>query len=253
LDTLWLMGMKDEFNEARDWIGARLSDGTLHKTNNLVSVFETTIRSLGGYLAAYDWSGDEVFLAAATDLADRLFPAFDSPGGIPYGRVNLLNGKSFRRRDTNLAEAGTLQIEFRYLAKVTGEKKYADKVEQAFDVLSSTKTTNGLYHSNIKDLEEVMVDTSSKFTLGACADSFYEYMLKLWIQGGKKETKYRMMYDESIDAIHNVLLHRSKQNGLVYVGEQELGRDLDRMDHLACFFSGTYGIFCLLEIYVLQM
>lgn len=27
------------------------------------------------------------------------------------------------------------------------------------------------------------------FTLGARADSYYEYLLKQWIQGGKKETQ----------------------------------------------------------------
>jgi len=243
LDTLWLMGMKDEFNEARDWIDARLSEGTLHNKDKEVSVFETTIRNLGGYLAAYDWSGDKVFLDAATDLADRLLPAFDSPSGLPYTTVNLSTGSSTKESWTGVSEAGTLQIEFRYLAKVTGKKKYAAKVEQAFDVLRSLKSTNGLYHTIVRHVnQQVRSDTNSKFTLGARADSLYEYMLKLWIQGGKKETKYRLMYDESVEGIHDVLLHRSKQNGLVYVGEQTNGHNLDQMDHLACFFSGVLAL-----------
>lgn len=47
LDTLWLMGMKEEFQRARDWVRDSLSNNR----NRMVSFFETTIRSLGGLLA----------------------------------------------------------------------------------------------------------------------------------------------------------------------------------------------------------
>ena len=79
LDTLWLMNMKDEFWEARDWVRDHLS----HAKSSSVSVFETTIRSLGGLISAYDWSGDEVFLEKAQDLGDRLLNAFNSPSANP--------------------------------------------------------------------------------------------------------------------------------------------------------------------------
>lgn len=32
------------------------------------------------------------------------------------------------------------------------------------------------------------------YTLGARADSYYEYLLKQWIQGGKKETQWGLAY-----------------------------------------------------------
>jgi hypothetical protein len=79
LDTLWVMGLKDEFAEARDWIRDHLSFRGVGR----VSVFETTIRVLGGLLSAYDLSGDQVFLDKARDLGDRLMKAFDTPSGIP--------------------------------------------------------------------------------------------------------------------------------------------------------------------------
>lgn len=44
-----------------------------------VNVFETTIRVLGGLLAAYHLSAEEALLAKATDLGLRLAKAFDSP------------------------------------------------------------------------------------------------------------------------------------------------------------------------------
>ena len=77
LDTLWIMGLKSEFNAARDWVRDHLS----FDNAGSVSVFETTIRELGGLLAAYDLSGDKVFLTKAQDLGKRLFGAFNTPSG----------------------------------------------------------------------------------------------------------------------------------------------------------------------------
>lgn len=91
LDTLWLTGMKEEFWKARDWVRDSLNNDKPRS----VSVFETTIRSLGGLLSAYDWSGDKVFLDKAMDLARRLIKSFDgSNTGLPSGQVNLANGRA---------------------------------------------------------------------------------------------------------------------------------------------------------------
>ena len=102
LDTLWLMGMKDEFWEARNWVRDNLN----HGTTGFTSVFETTIRDLGGLLSAYDLSGDESFLTKAVDLGTRLLHAFDdAPSGIPFGQVNLRDGN---RR--NIGKSGMQNI-----------------------------------------------------------------------------------------------------------------------------------------------
>ena len=53
LDTLWVMGMEDEFEEAAQWVATSLN----FDKSASVSFFETTIRALGGLLAAYDLSG----------------------------------------------------------------------------------------------------------------------------------------------------------------------------------------------------
>ena len=74
LDTLWIMGMKDEFEEAKEWVKNELS----FSHADTVSMFETTIRELGGLISAYDLSGDQVFLDKAKELGDLLMPAFDT-------------------------------------------------------------------------------------------------------------------------------------------------------------------------------
>ena len=47
------------------------------------STFETTIRVVGGLLAAYDLTKEEVYLKKAKDMGDRLLPAFNTPVGYP--------------------------------------------------------------------------------------------------------------------------------------------------------------------------
>ncbi|XP_019399401.1 PREDICTED: mannosyl-oligosaccharide 1,2-alpha-mannosidase IB [Crocodylus porosus] len=56
LDTLYIMGLHDEFREGQEWIDKNLDFGV----NSEVSVFEVNIRFIGGLLAAYYLSGQEV-------------------------------------------------------------------------------------------------------------------------------------------------------------------------------------------------
>ena len=86
LDTMYMMGLDEEFDRARDWVEHSLSFSDKDKDVNL---FETTIRVLGGLLSTFHLSGDKIFLEKAKGLGDRLMGAFSSPSGIPYSDVNL--------------------------------------------------------------------------------------------------------------------------------------------------------------------
>ena len=85
LDTLWIMGFFDEFDEAVAAVS--LIDFTTPQSE-ILNVFETTIRYLGGLLAAYDLSGKEVLLVKAVELGDMLYVAFDTEKRIPIARWN---------------------------------------------------------------------------------------------------------------------------------------------------------------------
>ena len=65
LDTMWLMGLTEEFKKARDWVADHLNFASIHQQ---VSVFETNIRILGGLLAAYHLSNDNMFLGKAVSV-----------------------------------------------------------------------------------------------------------------------------------------------------------------------------------------
>jgi mannosyl-oligosaccharide alpha-1,2-mannosidase len=85
LDTLWIMDMKEDFEKAVE-ASARI-DFTMTKDQR-INVFETTIRHLGGFLAAYDLSGAQysLLLQKATEVGDLLMGCFDTPNRMPITR-----------------------------------------------------------------------------------------------------------------------------------------------------------------------
>eukprot|EP00979_Chaetoceros_neogracilis_P004720 scaffold815_cov273-Chaetoceros_neogracile.AAC.26 len=236
LDSLWLMDMKDEFYEARDWVRDKLD----HNKNMDASLFETTIRSLGGLLSAYEWSGDRIFLEKAQDLGNRLVKAFDAPGmnGIPKGYINLSTGKSstqsWLRGSLILSDIATLPVEFRQLSKHTGNKTYAIKAEHIFLKLKDIEPTNGLFPYYLRVRKGNLEFANKAISFGAFGDSFYEYLLKMWLQGGRTEPMYRSMYDKAIDGMHAEQL-RVSVTGLTYIYYQT---ETSQMDHLSCFMGG---------------
>lgn len=85
LDSLWILGFRDEFEEA-----ARVAEGIDFSTTreDRINVFETTIRYLGGFLAAYELSGKtrDGLLRKATEVAELLLCAFDTENRMPIAR-----------------------------------------------------------------------------------------------------------------------------------------------------------------------
>ena len=238
LDTLWIMDMKEEFWEGRDWVRDKLN----HDVDVDASVFETTIRSLGGLLGAYTWSQDETFLTKAKDIGDRLYKAFQRNHGIPYELVNLRSGRgsvaSWLGSKYIISEMGTLQVEFRELSRIIGDDKYAKSSEHVFELLREIEPKDGLYPYFLMISGSKLRFSNNDVSFGAFGDSFFEYELKIWLQGGKKEPMYREMYDKSMDGMHAQLLHQSS-DGLWYIGTRQKPSNFD---HLTCFMGGLLAL-----------
>uniref|UniRef100_A0A8B9X7I6 alpha-1,2-Mannosidase n=1 Tax=Bos mutus grunniens TaxID=30521 RepID=A0A8B9X7I6_BOSMU len=241
LDTMWILGLKKEFQEARNWVSKRL----LFQKDVDVNLFESTIRILGGLLSAFHLSGDILFLKKAEDFGNRLMPAFRTPSKIPYSDVNIGTGVAHPPRwtsDSTVAEVTSIQLEFRELSRLTGDKKFQEAAEEV------TRRVHAL-HGKLDGLVPMFINTNSGsfthlgvFTLGARADSYYEYLLKQWIQGGKKERQLLEDYLEAVDGIRKHLLARSEPRKLTFVGELNHGRFSAKMDHLVCFLPGTLAL-----------
>ncbi|XP_038112488.1 mannosyl-oligosaccharide alpha-1,2-mannosidase IA isoform X3 [Culex quinquefasciatus] len=241
LDTLYLMGLHKEFDEGRDWVERKFS---LDSVSNDLSVFETNIRFIGGFLTCYAFTGDRLFLEKAKYVADKLLPAFQTPTGIPYALVNVNTGISKNYGwasggSSILSEFGTLHLEFSYLSDVTGDSVYRERVQAIRTVLKDIEKPKGLYPNYLNPKTGKW--GQQHMSLGALGDSFYEYLLKAWIQSGHEDEEAREMYDDAMQAIIQHMI-RTSPGGLTYVSDMKFDRLEHKMDHLACFAGGLFGL-----------
>ncbi|KAF4218807.1 hypothetical protein CNMCM6805_004656 [Aspergillus fumigatiaffinis] len=181
LDSLYIMGLQDEFDSALE---AVKSINFSRPNAERVPVFETTIRYLGGLLGAYDVSGGKypLLLQKADQLGEFLFQAFDTPNGIPVPYYWWQRGNQGLEGETGVlvAQIGSLSLEFTRLAQLTGKRKYFDGISRITDYLDHAQNTTripGLWPSQV-DTRGPSFDGSA-FTLGAWADSLYEYLPKI--------------------------------------------------------------------------
>ena len=174
LDTLWIMGLDEEFRDGVEWVKAHLD----FDVDGDVSVFETSIRLVGGLLSAFHACGDPVLLAKARDVADRLLPSFNaSPLGIPHRYINLRTG-ALRGPVTNPAETGTFIPEFGFLSRATGDDRYRAAAKRALVSMFERRSKIGL-------LADAMDCTTGEWksrraTIGPPSDSYYEYLWDGW-------------------------------------------------------------------------
>lgn len=196
LDTMILMGLKDEARETHEYIVTHLSfDKDIYVQN-----FEITIRLLGGLLSSYQLTGDRRLLKLAEDLGNRLLPVFNSPTGLPYRFVNLKTGK-VRGEISNPAETGTLLIEFGTLSKITRNPVFYDKAKRALMETYNRRSPIGLVGTRINVETGKWTNTGSH--ISAEIDSYYEYLFKSWLLFGDEDCK--RMWLSSVESINRYL------------------------------------------------
>jgi hypothetical protein len=242
IDTIYIMGLTKEYNEAREWIEKHLH----FDVNRDVNLFEVTIRVLGGLLSIYHLTQDKMFLNKAVDLADRLLPSFDSESGVPYSDVNLFTRKAHAPKwspDSSTSEVTTIQLEFRDLSRATGNLKYENAVSKVSLHVHNLEKKDGLVPIFI-NANTGQFRSYATITLGARGDSYYEYLLKQWLQTGKTIDYLRDDYVTSVGGVEKHLMKRTVPNGFLFIGELLVGgKDFKpKMDHLTCYLPGTLAL-----------
>ncbi|EEB93764.1 hypothetical protein MPER_07540, partial [Moniliophthora perniciosa FA553] len=147
LDTMHLMGLRSEYERARQWVQDELS----FKRNGMYSTFETTIRVLGGLLSAYFLTSDPLYRERAIELGERILPAFNTPSGLPISIINLATVEDMQggirgmgMAYGNIAEVASLQLEFKYLAEIAKNETFWRKAENVMAVVNRALPENGL-------------------------------------------------------------------------------------------------------------
>ncbi|KAH9967562.1 seven-hairpin glycosidase [Russula dissimulans] len=248
LDTMWIMGLYEEFDTA---LAVVANTNFSMPSNEYASFFETVIRHLGGLLSAYALSQDPIVLLRADDLGSALMSIFDTPFGLPADSINTVTGDIRGWDGPRMAWVGGMscQLEFKYLAYLTGRTSYYTAVEKVMEIMYKTDV------SSSADLFPIMwsletgspIPTSTYISVGALADSGYEYMLKQWLLSGRTDTQARDLYMRSANAILDHLTYITPKRNLLYAtrgdvdsnGHLNLAHDFE---HLTCFLPGVLAL-----------
>lgn len=252
LDTLWIMDMKDDFHEA---VAALDEINWKESTLDTINVFETTIRHLGGFLAAYDLSGEKVLLDRALDVAEMLYAAFDTPNRLPITRWSPAKATKGTKQEADetvlLAEIGSLTMEFTRLAQVTGDGKWYDAVARITELFAKQQMKThlpGMWPILVNAKKQDFTEDTG-FTLAAMADSMYEYLPKMYALLGGQEPLYKQMYDKSMEAAisHSMFRPMTEDNADIlmtgFVRSDNLKTSVTpEVQHLSCFAGGMFAL-----------
>mmetsp|Transcript_75548 Transcript_75548/g.157600 ORF Transcript_75548/g.157600 Transcript_75548/m.157600 type:complete len:888 (-) Transcript_75548:96-2759(-) len=251
LTTLWLMGLVEEFDEAEAFVRDHLD---FDKADEQVSVFELVIRGVGGLLGAHALTGRPIFLDRAKELGNRLLGAFDTPSGMPWPKWNIARSIGTRTTEpTILAEAGSVQLEMRSLSAQTGDVRFREAGDRAMQAITSSGATGLLPVFLTSPGTTPVRPMVAKKALGALADSYYEYLLKQWLQD-PTDVFLKDMWLTFLDDLPAIvkpapdLSEQARQGQRLRIVELDAtGEPNWKMDHLSCFAGGMLAL-ALMEL-----
>ncbi|KAG8220813.1 glycoside hydrolase family 47 protein [Butyriboletus roseoflavus] len=264
LDTMLLMGLKDEYVRAIPMITA--TNFSLPANTN-VPFFETVIRYLGGLLSAYALSMDNNLRDKADELATKLSPGLRDAQWISpifsghlqvrgvyiyceTPAIDIPSSSSGRHRQlwnpSPLAEIASFQMEYAYLGKITGKKAHVDRVTTVANVFHNTNLSlSGGMYPTYWDLHDAK-PSNLRLSVGAAADSAHEYTLKQFLLTARSDKANIETYLRFTTHVINNLLYVSSQRQLLYVTDSTTNRNRTAtshsFEHLSCFFPGLLAL-----------
>ncbi|KAF5025070.1 hypothetical protein F66182_2839 [Fusarium sp. NRRL 66182] len=200
-----------------------------------ISVFETTIRYLGGLISAYDLlSGPfqhlvkdkhltQLLLVKAQSLADSLSIAFDTPSGVPDDEIVF---NPVRRRlgnpDNSITCTGTLVLEWTRLSDLTGNTTYATLAQKGQSHLLDPKPEGfrlpGLVGSYVRLSDGEFEDYQAGW--GGGSDSYYEYLIKMFAYDPVEFAEYGRSWILAAESSMRYLAsHPTSRPELTFLGE----------------------------------
>ena len=238
LDTLIIMGLDQELKDAREWVKNNF------KMEGSYSVFETVIRHVGGFISAYELTNDEIYLEKAKYVADTLLPVFNSKTGLFKTYFIVNNGMITPKGNAEalLSDLGSVQLEFYKLSALTGDNKYA---------LAVSKIHKKLFKDFKSGLLPERIDTATGngynniYSIDAMSDSYYEYLIKIYLLGDMKLPEYLDHYLLAVESIKKELLFDEKD--FTFIGKRDNNIKVSSMTHLVTFAAGMLALGSITE------
>ncbi|ROT38442.1 alpha-1,2-mannosidase from Trichoderma Reesei [Sodiomyces alkalinus F11] len=233
-------------------------DFTTTRRSEFFSLFETNIRYVGGLLSAYDLlslpqyrnlpenkTHVETLLKQAVSLGNALKFAFDTPSGVPDPSIQL--NPAPRRSGAltnNIAEAGTLVLEWTRLSDLTGDPSYAALAQKAESYIlhpapPSAEPFPGLVGTHLRIADGRFTDTSGGWS--GLTDSFYEYLIKMYLYDPDQFAFYKERWMAAADSTMRYLVsHPSTRQDITFLSLYRGTTTIPVSTHLASFAGGNF-------------
>lgn len=239
MSTMSIMGLDGFLEEAIEF--SSKIDFSRSKTPSTVSVFETTIRYLGGLLSAYELTGKKfpALVDRARDIGDKMAFAFSRKNAIPFGFLDFTDN-SPTIANSNIAEAGTLTLEWETLSKYTGNATYANLVIGSVRHIAQLPAPlPGLAAQGIDPHTGQFVD--GYVTWGGGSDSYFEYLIKYARLSNTQDNLFADTWATAVDSSIKNLLRTSTTGRHLYLADFDSSRLIRHVgSHLACFYGGNW-------------
>ncbi|KAF5318211.1 hypothetical protein D9758_018546 [Tetrapyrgos nigripes] len=205
-------------------------------------IFETTIRYLGGLIASYELSGKQhqILIDKAKQLTDKMAFAWETPNQtIPWGSVDF-DTNSSNLGISNIAEAGTLDLEFNRLSLYTGNDTYRRLAEGSVRTIAGlTDPLPGLAAQGIDPATNAFV--GNKISWGGGSDSYFEYLIKYARLTNTDDNLFADEWHTAVDSSIKHLQSRSTVQNHLYLADRDDNGDIVHVSsHLACFHGGNW-------------
>ncbi|KNZ78343.1 putative mannosyl-oligosaccharide alpha-1,2-mannosidase 1B [Termitomyces sp. J132] len=214
LPRKYIMGLDDLFQEAVTF--SSNIDFSKSQTPDSVSVFETTIRYLGGLLSAFELSDQKypILLEKAKEVADKLAFAWVGENALPFGSVNFT---------TNSPTIAAVLLTF------------------APDPLPDRNTSDrkGLPAQGVNPQDGKSI--GGYVTWGGGSDSYFEYLIKYARLSNTNDPLFANTWHTAVDSSIKTLLRTSIPGNHVYLADFDDSRKIRHIgSHLACFNGGNW-------------
>lgn len=153
-------------------------DLTRSRTHDDVSLFELTIRFIGGLLSTFELLGSPPSMRFLVDQAETLARSLSAAfvHEIPYNSFKLAGNESAPKSydSISIAAAGSLVLEWSRLAELTGNATYRDLVERTEKALMQVDKVYPGMPANYINPNTGQPTGGRSATFGPHCDSYYE-------------------------------------------------------------------------------
>ena len=144
----------------------------------------------------------------AVSLADNLKFAFDTPTGIPSNNLFFTNKTTDGSTDNGLATIGSLVLEWTHLSDLTGDDEYATLSQKGESYLLNPQPASGepfpgLLGDDVNITTGLFLDSSGGWVGGS--DSFYEYLIKMYIYDPSRFETYKDRYISLLKIFYHLM------------------------------------------------